>query len=545
MLRTLQILAALAGAHVLERRADLYHQVVTMSQSGSRMRAAVIEAPTPAVLTAKLGVPVTTAECEQLQGGGSAGASGARFYRCDCTYGGSQALPTFGLPGTIFVKLRSEQQPLTEFDPEKAMWNFLKYYKDAVRDVPVAPTLWADQDSIMMPPGEPQGDAVWTGDDLKAVVQSYAQVHAAFWGLPENTPGTKPLEWWGVVFTGIEERYDVLDAFYEIAEVPNRDLIRRFRDDIGFENIVAWLGRKGSTLCQGDAHQGQLLKFDGTFKLADWGNSVVASPAVDLGGLLYEQMAKGQPVDQLFQQLVPHYWASLTSKLRELGVTTELTSEDFELHVRMSLLFRAQFLLTIGTPNAEAVQQHFGPSGDGFADLEATKQMAAYVAAPWDQSLFDRLVEEVGFMEVDEAAAQAASAQLLSAFVATVGTWPADGQKFIREEAARDPSGTSIVPVLMEHAAAMEVQLQGHKKQMHRIHDLLLAGLAEKLAEAIEVIGPGETETDAPDVQETAPAAAEPRGSESPSKVKVAVRVDVGPGTGLLELAGVRRASGA
>merc|ERR1712232_1448470 len=119
------------------------------------------------------------------------------------------------------------------------------------------------------------------------------------------------------------------------------------RDELGFEKIFEWMSSISTTLCQGDAHKGNVLKLKkhsgyaeehGRWQLIDFGEALVANPAIDIGAFAYNVDFQSE---EDYDQYLKFYWDELTQRLQEKSVIPGMTFEQFGLAVQIGMFWRA------------------------------------------------------------------------------------------------------------------------------------------------------------------------------------------------------------
>merc|ERR1712113_1192182 len=148
--------------------------------------------PTKEWLSQKLQVPVTDCIATVKKGGGEGGASGAKFFHCEVKYAGTELEPTYGMPTQLFVKLRTPEQPITEFAAEFVVGNLARHMVDPP---PMARVFCAGPHSVIcenlknelsMKQWHSSGEG---GDKCELetgieILKAFAHLHASFWKLP-------------------------------------------------------------------------------------------------------------------------------------------------------------------------------------------------------------------------------------------------------------------------------------------------------------------------------------------------------------------------
>jgi hypothetical protein len=355
-------------------------------------------------MTQKLKVPVTDLVVEEKKSSGDAlgGITGARYFNCHATYAGSELHPTLGMPTELFVKLRQPEQPLDEFLPEAVAGNL---FKNIVTDpLPIARTFWGGPHSVIC---ENLKDHLSARNfrekgrvsvsDAKHIFEAYAHVHAAFWRLP-HTMGLKTFDTWNQLIGEGGPQYadggwseEERERAYALFG-PHRRLLDKMRSEIGHANIFQHLSSHATTLCQGDAHPGQVLKIKkhssyaeehGRWQIIDFGQAIVANPAIDIGSFMLYVDAKD--ADER-KDCLKAYWDALTGRLIAKGVNPGLTFEQFQLHVRIASTWR--MILGFCWYSAE------GPlsEDDANAVREESHVSEDY---PFDEQSYNALVEQM------------------------------------------------------------------------------------------------------------------------------------------------------
>ncbi|CAK0874943.1 unnamed protein product [Prorocentrum cordatum] len=204
---------------------------------------------------------------------------------------------------------------------------------------------------LMEDAGTPlDGNYTFNEAEMTQVLDSYADLHGAFWNIPK-VELLRSAEWWGAVFTGSFLGKEEMDRWldWRMTPEPYLSLIRRARDELGFERIFEFMNRHGVTLAQGDAHNGQLLRLSELassthggrkFGIIDFGTAVRANPAVDVGSILRSLNADKRHEEFDF---VRYYLKSLRLRLGEHATTLKMTDEDFFHDYKLGKLFRILF----------------------------------------------------------------------------------------------------------------------------------------------------------------------------------------------------------
>merc|ERR1712217_67711 len=113
---------------------------------------------------------------------------------------------------------------------------------------------------------------------------------------------------------------------------------------IGLGKLLKHLNRGPVTLCQGDAHAGQVLMLDnGDVKLIDYSWGLRAHPAIDIGGIMTS--LKPEYRIEHGRELVSYYWEKLTEKLGT--VSPEMTFNEFWEGYELGCLFRGLFIAAL------------------------------------------------------------------------------------------------------------------------------------------------------------------------------------------------------
>lgn len=359
--------------------------------------------PTKEWLTGKLRVPIKSCVATEKAGGGDAGMSGCKYFNVKVEYAGPVTNPTFGLPTDLFVKLRQPGQPLSEFAPEMVVGYLARHLADPP---PMARVLWAGPHSVISEGLSTQISArKWKnkGDDgdqvsvehAKQILKAYAHLHASFWGL-EHVPGLLTLkEWWCIFTGGFPNNYEwpkeYVDRSYELFG-KHAGLLEKMRDEIGIDKIFEHICREDRTLCQGDAHNGQVLKIKkhsgfaeehGRWSLIDFGAAVVANPAIDIGAFMIGVDVQSEAE---WVECLDTYWEELTTKLGD--VKPKMTRDQFHLYACIGSLYRFIFCFTF----------MYGELSGGKPVPEEDKKAIIEIMnlyCPVQQSEYDALVEDM------------------------------------------------------------------------------------------------------------------------------------------------------
>ncbi|CAK0874946.1 unnamed protein product [Prorocentrum cordatum] len=306
--------------------------------------------PTKEWLSKSLGgVPVSHLSVKKFGGEGNRGVSGASFFKCTASFDGPVVNPTYGLPTEYFLKIRNANQDANEFAIESTVD---KLAENLPHPPPLAHMFSIGQNHMLMEDaGTPlDGNYTFNEAEMTQVLDSYADLHGAFWNIPK-VELLRSAEWWGAVFTGSFLGKEEMDRWldWRMTPEPYLSLIRRARDELGFERIFEFMNRHGVTLAQGDAHNGQLLRLSELassthggrkFGIIDFGTAVRANPAVDVGSILRSLNADKRHEEFDF---VRYYLKSLRLRLGEHATTLKMTDEDFFHDYKLGKLFRILF----------------------------------------------------------------------------------------------------------------------------------------------------------------------------------------------------------
>lgn len=331
------------------------HQYCVRLAFASENRAALLPGepefvPTKEWLSKSLGgVPLSQLSVKKFGGEGNQGVSGASFFKCAASFDGPAVNPTFGLPTGYFLKIRSAAQGVNEFAIEGTVDKLAKHLP---HPPPLARMFSLGQNHMLMEDaGVPlDGNYTFSEAEMIQVLDSYADLHVAFWNIPE-VESLRPAEWWGAVFTGSFLGKEEMDRWldWRLTPEPYLSLIRRARDELGFERIFAFMNTHGVTLAQGDAHNGQLLRlkepsastYGGrTFGLIDFGTAVRANPAVDIGSIMRFLSADKREGEFDF---VRYYLKEVRMRLGEHATALKVTDEEFFHDYKVGKLFRILF----------------------------------------------------------------------------------------------------------------------------------------------------------------------------------------------------------
>merc|ERR1711924_434190 len=120
-----------------------------------------------------------------------------------------------------------------------------------------------------------------------------AHLHASFWKLPHVVGLKTPEEWLSLLFNCWTAKQR--EVGYSLFGPEFSAEINRICEDIGFAKLFEHLNSHATTLCQGDAHNGQVLRMKkhssyaqehGRTVLIDFGCAIVANPVFDIGSFI-------------------------------------------------------------------------------------------------------------------------------------------------------------------------------------------------------------------------------------------------------------------
>lgn len=356
--------------------------------------------PTKEWLSQTLRVPVKDCVATEKAGGFGEGTSGARYFYCHVTYAGTALDPTFGLPTELFVKLRQPFQPINVFASEMVVGCLARHMTDPP---PMARIFWAGPHSVI---SENLKDHFTTKEwkccgewknkvsvkTATGVLKTFAHFHASFWKLP-HIVGLRLAKEWICRFTG-DECFgpQVREQAYDIFGAECSAVLKQMREEIGLERIFEHLSSRATTLCHGDIHNAEVLKIKkhstyaqehGRYVLIDFGDAVVANPAIDVGAYMCGVDVKSK---EEWIQCLRSYWDELTRRLCAKDVDPGMTFEQFVEDVRIGWTWRMIFIfgyvLTEGWITSEEV-------------LNKVKSNTSSEPALLDREAYDALVAEM------------------------------------------------------------------------------------------------------------------------------------------------------
>jgi len=314
--------------------------------------------PTAEWLSKKLRVQVISCTAIELEESGDKGEnsqfSGHAFahvnkpikcFKCVVKYGGSLTNPSLGLPTELFVKCRMPGKDPDVFIPDMVVASLAR---NLARPPPMSRTLWIGPEAVIVENIKDQMTARdWGSDkssakDLRLILDSYAALHAAFWGLPAQK-GVHSTAEWSHIFSGECFGKEKLDEALDKFSWRDPVWFRKARDDIGFEKIITHLNSHGTTLIHGDTFNGNITK-DGRWRLIDFEHAAVCNPAMDVGALLLQLADEDE---EEAGNLMVGYWQTLTTLLKANGVEPNMDLNQFQCDCEFGIAFRSAFLCAI------------------------------------------------------------------------------------------------------------------------------------------------------------------------------------------------------
>lgn len=349
-------------------------------------------APSGEWLAQTMEVPVQSAECKQLGGGGNKGMSGAHFFKCDAHYGGSVKFPTLGLPDKLFVKARTPLQLPDEFDVERQVYALAKNLPER----PPLPQLVSGDRNYLLQQSAGSGvdpTHAFSEAEVTALLEAYASLHSSFWGLDASGLNLKSVELWSSIFAPHGFSVQDMAPVLEMAKLPNatQHVILRLAGEVGIAESLELMMSKGTTLVQGDAHNGQVLRGDddgtpgGKWFLADFGWSHANHPAVDIGAIL-PQISQRED----HEKFVKIYWEKFTKKVGcdggESGTLPPCGYQEFYKLVKLGAYFRGSFVFSL-------IASSLPQQPDVFDHPEVTQSLMTWLGCIDDETV-DWLVEQ-------------------------------------------------------------------------------------------------------------------------------------------------------
>lgn len=354
--------------------------------------------PTAKWLSSKLWVPVTS--CEAVEIDGPTPSSGAKYFTCTVSYAGSLTHPSLGLPKQLSVKIRTAGQEPEVFVPEMVVSSLARNLVRPLGRSSIGRMLSIGPWSLIAENlGRPVVNRVFTREDIPAkdmrlILDSYAHLHAAFWGMPP-VEGLHSAAKWSNIFTGESLGNDKVDEALDRFCWKDPVWFRKARDELGFDKILAHLNSHATTLCHGNAHKGNLVFVDKTgdgtmfekkesrWRLVDFEGATVANPAMDVGALIIQLAERDE---EEVGNLVTGYWDTLTALLKAGGVDPKIDFDQFCQDCELGTAFRMAFYLsTLHISHAELP--------------ETSENSLKYAISSMDlfrQDMYDSMASQIG-----------------------------------------------------------------------------------------------------------------------------------------------------